>query len=62
MTTKTNPQPDVPLPAGADFGDIWEGDEPERVVTGPRRGISAANVDAIILDVRDPAGRWPNRA
>ena len=38
----TNPHPDVPLPDGAVFGDIWEGDDPERVVTGPRRGITDA--------------------
>jgi hypothetical protein len=32
--------PDVPLPAGAVFGDTWEGDGPQRVVMGPTRGIS----------------------
>jgi hypothetical protein len=26
MTTTTNPHPDVPLPAGAVFGDKWEGE------------------------------------
>jgi hypothetical protein len=40
MTTTTNPHPNVPVPAGAVFADDWEGDEPQRVVTGPNRGIT----------------------
>ena len=43
-TTTTNPYPDVPLPAGAVFGDLWEGDYPERVIWGPNRGITDSGV------------------
>jgi hypothetical protein len=44
MSTTTNPVPDVPLPAGALSGDDWEGDGPERVITGPNRGITDSYV------------------
>jgi hypothetical protein len=37
--TTTHSSPDVPLPAGAVFGDVWEGPQPERVVTGPERCV-----------------------
>src|ERR1700730_13781592 len=43
-TTTTNPHPHVPLPAGAVFGDIWEGDDPERVVWGANRGITDSDL------------------
>ncbi|HEY2085721.1 MAG TPA: hypothetical protein VGH54_06775, partial [Mycobacterium sp.] len=45
-TTTPNPFPDVPLPAGADFGDIWEGegDDVHRVVMGDTRGITDTDV------------------
>jgi hypothetical protein len=35
-----HPTSDIPLPAGAAFGDTWEGDGPQRVVMGPTRGIT----------------------
>jgi hypothetical protein len=46
MTTITTPFPDVPLPAGAVFGDVWEGTDPERVIQWPHRGVTDS--DAII--------------
>jgi hypothetical protein len=46
MTTTTKPSPEVPLPPGAVLGDIWEGDDPQRVIMGPDRGITDS--DAII--------------
>jgi len=49
MTATTNPHPDVPLPAGAVFGDVWEGRGPERVVTGPTRGITDAETIICII-------------
>jgi hypothetical protein len=35
---------DVPLPAGALFGDIWEGDDPARVIMGQSHGITGTDV------------------
>jgi hypothetical protein len=35
-----HPTSDIPLPAGAVFGDTWEGDGPQRVVMGQTRGIT----------------------
>jgi hypothetical protein len=46
MPTTTTPQPNVPLPAGAVFGDVWEGTDPERVIQWPHRGVTDS--DAII--------------
>jgi hypothetical protein len=45
-TTTTEPFPDIPLPAGADFGDIWEGegDDLHRVVMGTNRGVTDTDV------------------
>jgi hypothetical protein len=40
MPTTTTPQPNVPLPAGAVFGDVWEGIDPKRVIMGPNRGVT----------------------
>ena len=45
-TTTATAIPDVPLPAGADFGDIWEGGNAYRSITGPVRGITDS--DAIV--------------
>ena len=39
-TTISTTPPDIPLPAGAVFGDAWEGDDPQRVIMGPLRGIT----------------------
>jgi len=44
--TTTNPYRHVPLPVGAVFGDVWEGDDPERVIMGPNRGVTDS--DAIV--------------
>jgi hypothetical protein len=38
------PTPDVPLPAGAAFADIWEGTDPKRVIMGPDRGVTDSDV------------------
>ena len=43
-STTTSPRPDVPLPAGAVFGDIWQGDPAERVIMGQNRGITDSDV------------------
>src|SRR4051794_15743058 len=45
-TTTTNPFPDIPLPAGADFADMWEGrgDDIHRVVMGVNRGVTDSDV------------------
>ncbi|GJN99095.1 hypothetical protein NJB1907f44_48880 [Mycobacterium marinum] len=43
-TTPTSPSPDIELPAGAAFGDKWEGSPPERLILGPTRGITDSDV------------------
>src|SRR5258707_11500086 len=43
-STTTNPHPDVPGPAGAVFGDAWEGEPAERVIMGQNRGITDTDV------------------
>lgn len=35
---------DVPLPPGAAFGDVWEGQPPQRVVMGQNRAVTDADV------------------
>jgi hypothetical protein len=55
MTTTPTDYPDVPLPAGADFGDIWKSDEPERVVIGGESRHHRLGPDR--LDVGDPSSR-----
>jgi hypothetical protein len=57
MTAATNPIPDVPLPAGAVFGDDWEGDGPERVITGPERGITDGDVYVWTAAIQRADGR-----
>jgi hypothetical protein len=45
MTTETATAIlDVPLPAGADFGDAWEGGSAYRAITGPILGITDSDV------------------
>jgi hypothetical protein len=46
-TTTTNPHPDVPLPVGADFGDIWARvghEDAHRVIMGNNRGVTDSDV------------------
>jgi hypothetical protein len=43
-TLTANPFPNVPLPTGAVFGDVWEGSEPERVVRWRDLGIKDSDV------------------
>jgi hypothetical protein len=47
----------VPLPAGAVYGDNWEGDAPERVVTGPRRGITDTHLTVWTSAIQRADGR-----
>jgi hypothetical protein len=49
--TTTNPHPDIPLPPGAVFGDVWEGegDGLHHVIMGRRRGIT--DTDVVLGDV-----------
>ncbi|MGO9151757.1 hypothetical protein [Mycobacterium sp.] len=49
--------PNVPLPAGAVFGNIWEGDDPERVITGPNRGITDSDVFVRTTAIQRADGR-----
>ncbi len=56
-TTTTNPYPDIPLPAGAVFGDIWEGDDPERVIMGPTRGITDTDITIWTSAIQRADGR-----
>jgi hypothetical protein len=47
ITRPTSPHPDIPLPAGAGFGDIWErvgADDAHRVIMGANRGITDSDV------------------
>jgi hypothetical protein len=46
VTRTTNPHPDIPLPAGAVFGDIWQGqgDDIYRVIMGANRGVTDSDV------------------
>jgi hypothetical protein len=48
---------DVPLPPGAVFADIWKGHDPERVVSGPRRGITDADVVVWTTSIQRADGR-----
>jgi hypothetical protein len=57
MTSTTKPVPDVPLPAGAVFGDDWEDTGPEQVVTGSRRGITDSEVSVRTSAVQRADGR-----
>ncbi len=43
-TTAATAIPDVPLPAGAEHGDTWEGPGPRRVIMGPDRRITDSDV------------------
>jgi hypothetical protein len=40
------PLPDVPLPAGAEFGDEWDPDDLHRVVVGAERHVTDTDVVA----------------
>jgi hypothetical protein len=59
VTAATNPRPDVPLPAGAEWADDWEDDpdRPWRIVTGCPLGLgndgSAAIVRAVAVQYAD---------
>ncbi len=45
MTTATKPTPNVPLPAGAVYGDEWQtGDDPYRIIGGPDRHITDSSL------------------
>jgi hypothetical protein len=56
-TTTTNPRPDIPLPPGAVFGDVWEGDDPERVIMGLNRGITDSDVIVWTTAIQRADGR-----
>jgi hypothetical protein len=48
---------DVALPAGAVFGDAWEGDDLKRIVMGPDRGITDSGVIVWTSAVQSAQGR-----
>jgi hypothetical protein len=43
-TTTTAPVPDIPLPAGAEFGDEWDPDDLHRVIMGAERHVTDSDV------------------
>jgi hypothetical protein len=47
----------VPLPAGAALADIWEGDDPQRVIMGPNRGITDSDVIVWTTAIQSAGGR-----